>query len=190
MTDAELQGIAAQAFNMARRQMEQETNFSGLFAVYHHDGGLRRWLMVEQLIVQRMGHDWLNKGHAKTLVFTILRLGVVTTNPEAVVFGSVVNEFPPTSKMRKLSLEKQKELIERVNRDPHLIAAQGFAEMRAALMILAQTADRVCMYTKPLGIEEPASTKMSDQQDFGGRMKLYGFTEEQVLQELGRFGTG
>ena len=93
MTDPELEGIAAQAFNMARLDIERAKGFSLFFASYHEGEGLHRMDSVAEVIKEKLGEDWLNNGAKKDRAFGILRLAVDAMPPDAVDIGSVVNWF-------------------------------------------------------------------------------------------------
>ena len=62
MTDQILEGIAAQAFNMARLELERR-KFNFLLASYHESDGKKLYRMskIEAFIVQQLGEGWLNE---------------------------------------------------------------------------------------------------------------------------------
>src|SRR5215831_1034941 len=69
MTDTELQGIALQALNLAKRDIEQKGTLSGLLAVSYPGEGLKRMTGVEEIIVEKLGEDWLSSSAKKNVAF-------------------------------------------------------------------------------------------------------------------------
>lgn len=176
LTDKELEGMGAQAFNLARRDMEQK-EFSFLLASYHDGEGLHRMTKIEALINDRLGKDWLNHGQAKDIGFGLIRKAIDLLPPEALVFACVINNFQPTAKFDALSREEQVKFTKRGHDAPHQGVKDGYLTICDALMACVQTAARVCMYKqnmergRPIG--KPEATFLEPAQ-FGGRMKMYG----------------
>ena len=178
MTDAELQGFAAQGFNMARTALEQD-RFNFVLAVYNEHEGTHRMTKIEALIIQYLGEDWLNSGRAKDVAFKIIRTAVELMPPDAVIFVTGGNRFLPTEQLLALPWEEQKKYFDLPSHDDHHEAAkQGYFLVRDALMCCAQTPHRVCMYVQMMDERhqplDPPQTDFWDQRDFGGRMKMFG----------------
>jgi len=110
LTDAELQGIALQALNMAKRDLLQH-KFNFLVGAYHHGEGLHRMRKIETLLIETLGEDWLNGGRTKDAGFGVLRSAVERMPPDAVVFVSIVNQFMAAEKLRTLGEEEARELL-------------------------------------------------------------------------------
>ena len=186
MTDAELEGIAAQACNMAKRDLDQ-IGFNFLLAAYHDDEHkLHRMDSIEALIIERLGEDWLNSGKAKDAAFQMLRVAVDLLPPDAFVFVCIANGFSPTAKFYALPKEKQAEILQAGHDRHHLAVKEGLFEVCDILAATAQTPERVCMYNRKLDrrtkdfAEEPPQSWCVPQEQFGGRMKMFG--EDHVVQ--------
>jgi hypothetical protein len=179
MTDPELQGIAAQALNMAKRDMERGS-LHFLVAVYHAGEGLFRMSKVETLITERLGQGWLNSGHLKDVGFETLRMCVDAMKPEAFVFAHATNVFTPSEKLRALPEEERNRVLNAKSHDEHHeFVRQGLLTIHDALTCSAQTAERVCMYTQKFDptIKQfigPPIAQFTDQAHFSGRLKMYG----------------
>lgn len=180
MTDAELQGLTAQAFNMAKREMEQHKRFNFLFACHHaSEGGLNRMRKVEELIIERLGEGWLNSGRAKDAGFGVLRAATDRMPPDAVVFATISNKFEPTEKLRALPIDQQRTLLTlKSANEYHKLAKRGLFTIHDALVCTAQTPERVCIYTQKLKGDDRPETHLFDQANFGGRMKMFGVERE------------
>lgn len=176
MTDPELEGLAAQAFNMARRDIERRESFGLFFASYFQGEGLRRMKSVADVIVEKLGEDWLNNGAKKDAAFGMLRLAIDTMPPDAVVLGSVVNWFRSTPKLMTLSIEKQKAIVDGGHDKQWKAVREGYLVVSDALSMVAQTPVRVCTYTRGLPFQEDEKPVVHffDQADFGGRLKMFG----------------
>ena len=178
MTDAELQGIAAQALNMARRDMEQgEFNF--LLASYHQEdkSPLHRMRKIEVLIVGRLGKDWLNHGRTKDIGFYMLRMATSMLPPDAVVFVTAANAFKPTEKMAALPPQQMLDMLDAGHDRHHEMVKEGLLELRDTLVALVQTPTRVCQYVQEVHRGQPVGkpeTVFVPQEDFDGRLKMYG----------------
>lgn len=171
MTDAELQGIAAQAFNMARLDMERGP-FGCLLACCHRSG-LFRMTTLESVLEQKLGKGWLNSGRGKDLAFGLIREATSLMPPDAIVIATVINKFEATEKFWELPLEEQFSLRNSSHNDHHKAVAQGLFDIHDALMCCVQTAQRVCLYTRRFD-QDKAETTYMDQSEFGGRLKMYG----------------
>jgi hypothetical protein len=179
MTDAQLQGIGAQALNMAKRDIEQGS-FNFLLASYHEcdETKLHRMPDVEALIIERLGKDWLNDGRAKDIGFRLLRMAVDLMPPDAVVFVTLCNSFGPTAKFHELTPAQQTELIEAGHNRHHQAVKEGLMDRYDILLATVQTPERVCMYRQVLDERGEFSgkpeTRCGPQKGFGGRLKMFG----------------
>lgn len=175
MTDPELQGIAAQAFNMARTQIEFKGDFNFLLASYYAGEGLRRMTKIEKFIPQTLGEDWLNNGRKKDAAFDILRLALRLHPSDAIVFATGANIFTTTAKFDTLPKEEQEKLLKAGHDKHHAAVKSGYLKLDDALACVAQTPERVCSYTRILGDpDEKARALIFNQSEFDGRLKLYG----------------
>ena len=179
MTDAALQGLAAQALNMARRDVEQSDEFNFLLAAYNASNTppffrLRR---IEALVVERLGKDWLNSGRTKDIGFDLLRLAVKILPPDAIVFVTAANAFKTTDKLAALPAAEQLALLRASHARHHQAAKEGLMEVHDSIVALAQTPTRICQYMQRVHhgafVGKP-ETKFFPQEDFHGRMKMYG----------------
>jgi hypothetical protein len=179
MTDPALEGIAAQAFNMAKLDLERGS-FNFLLASYYAGEGLHRMRQIEALIISRLGENWLNSGQTKDIGFQMLRMACDALPPEAFVFATVINKFEPTAKLRALPPEEYRKLINAKSHEEHHAAVkQGLLAVHDALACTAQTSERVCLYTQtyyPKRIEPIGrpDVQFFNQSEFAGRMKMFG----------------
>jgi hypothetical protein len=179
MTDAELQGIAAQALNMAKRDLERG-DFNFLLAAYHAGDvpPLHRMDRIEALIIERLGEDWLNYGQTKDLGFSTLRYAIDLMPPDAVVIATGGNKFKETRKFRTLSVAQRQKLIAAGHARMHRAVAEGLMTICDAIWAIAQTPERVCQLVQeydrrcgPIGQAEPL---FFWQRELGGRIKMFG----------------
>ena len=179
VTKAELQGYAAQALNMALRDIEQTGGFNFLLAVCHsgETPPFYRMRKVEELVVEKLGEDWLNSGSTKDIGFDMLRLMVTTLPPEAVVFCTAANAFKGTDKLAALPAAEQLALLRASHDRHHQAAKEGLLELHDTLIALAQTLTLVCQYVQEVDhgkfVGKPDTT-FFPQEGFEGRLKLYG----------------
>ena len=179
MTDAELEGFAAQALNMAWRDIEQRNDFNFLLASYHAEDvpPIHRMTKVERLIVSKLGEEWLNSGRTKDVGFLILRHAVAILPPPAIVFVTAANGFKPTDKFGALPEAQRLEIMNAGHDRHHQLVKEGLLEMHDVLVAVAQTPTRVCNCMqrydrgKRVGNRE---TQFSPQENFDGRLKMYG----------------
>ena len=182
LTDAELQGIAAQALNMAKLDMERgKLNF--LLASYYEGEipPLHRMDRIEALIIQRLGENWLNSGRTKDIGFKTLRIAVDLLPPDAVVFVTFNNGFSFGAKFHELPPAQQKEVFNeliRAGHDRHHQAVkEGLLDVCDVLLATVQTPERVCIYQQSLDRRGEFSgkpqTRFMRQQDLGGRLKMF-----------------
>ena len=172
MTDKELEGLGAQAFNMAKRDMKQG-EFSFLLASCHAGEGLHRMARVETLINQRLGEGWLNDERAKDIGFGLIREAVNILPPEAMVFACVINNFTMTEKFDELAKEKQLELANGGHDRHHQAVREGYMKVSDALMAAVQTPERICLYRQNIH-EDKATSAFFDLDEFDGRLKFFG----------------
>jgi len=179
LTDSEIEGISAQALNMAKRDIQQ-VRFNFLMASYHAGDvpPLHRMTKVEAEIVSHLGEDWLNSGRAKDIGFYILRMAVDAMPPDAVVFCTAGNAFKPTSKLEAMPEAAVRELLDQGHDGQHQAVKEGLLILTDVLMAVTQTPERVCNYVqefdgrhRPLG---PPRATFLPQKCFYGRLKMFG----------------
>src|SRR5947209_5590421 len=179
MTDAEFQGIGAQSLNMAKRDLERG-DFNFMFASYFASDRppLHRMTKVEQLVVARLGVDWLNSGGTKDIGFYVLRCAVELLPPDAVVIATVVNRFVPTARCRALPEGQQWELANSSHARQHEAVAEGLLTINDAIYAVVQTPTRVCQYVQDLNPRRRPTgqpeASFHAQEDFSGRLKMFG----------------
>jgi hypothetical protein len=176
MTDAELQGLGAQALNMAKGDMERG-QFNFLFASYHQGEGLHRMKSIEALVVEKLGEEWLNSGRAKDMAFKMLRMATSMLPPDGIVIVTAANRFSPTEKLLALPLAEQEAVVNASHHRHHKAVEEGLLTVCDSLHALVQTARRVCQYIQDyepgaLFLSKP-ETRFYAQADFGGRLKMY-----------------
>jgi hypothetical protein len=188
MTDAELQGIAMQALNMAKKAAEREEAFAGLLASYHSGAPLYRMKSIEDLIASKLGRGWLNSGSAKDIAFQLIREAVNAFPPEAMVWGTKINLFTPTDKLKQMGKEASLRLFRQGHDAHHEGVREGLLRMSDALMVVAQTPSRVCMCHQECDttsfVGQP-QIHFTDQSCFDGRTKFYGESKTDFGSELG-----
>ena len=177
VTDDVLRGLCAQAFNLAKLDLERG-RFNFLLASYHHGERLHRMTKVEKLIIEKCGQDWLNNGAAKDVAFGLLRIATTAIPPDALVFASVTNMFRPTEKFHALDQEAKDRLMHTGPDAHHRGVREGLFTRVDALVTLAQTPLRVCQYFQecsPRGVAVgPPDVHIGDQSQFDGRLKFFG----------------
>lgn len=177
MTDAELQGFANQALNMARRDLrDPKVEFNFLLGLWFDNGeGFYRAKRIEALVIEKLGKEWLSSGAAKDFGFDLIRLSVKTMPPEAIVFVTATNQFIPTKKLLARPEEEQRALANSSHDRHHEGVKQGLYEILDGLTAVAQTPERVCMCSVIVGRTDiPPDIRLIEQDDFGGRLKMYG----------------
>jgi hypothetical protein len=176
MTDAELQGIALQALNIAKTEFEHAGSFGGLLASYHHGFGLHRMTQVEQAIREKVGEDWLDNESKKSHVFSVLRWICRVAPPEAMVFATAINAFLPTEKLMQREPEAIRKVLNEGHKRHHQAVQEGLLSLQNAFLAVAQTAQRVCLYTQTCErgrfLGKP-DVKFFDQDHFDGRLKMF-----------------
>jgi hypothetical protein len=182
MTDAELQGITAQALNMAKRDI-QRGKFNFLLAAYHAGEGLHRMTKIEATVVERLGEEWLNRGGTKDFGFLLIQFAVAMKPPDAVVWVTAANMFKPTPALAELSIEEQKRLLDSTHDRHHQAVKEGLLTLADVLTAVGQTAESVCHYVLEKNADQP-TVQFFPQADFAGRMKMYGHDPLTLLTEL------
>ena len=172
LSDKELEGLGAQAFNMAKRDMEQG-KFNFLLASCHAGEGLHRMARVEALINQRLGKGWMNDERAKDIGFGLIREAVNILPPEAMVFASVINNFTVTERFDKLAKEKQLEIANGGHDKHHQAVRDGYMKVCDALMAAVQTPERICLYRQNIH-EDKATSVFFGLGEFDGRLRFFG----------------
>jgi len=180
MTDRVLEGLCYQAANMAKVDLRMKRWRSILLATYHEGETLYRMRKFEREIEERLGEDWLEHGGSKDLGFGMLQYACTLSPPDAIVIVSVVNKFRPTKALETLPPE---EIEYHLNRHPdghkhhHEMLKQGLLTMCDALACIAQTPERVCMYSQDImgrGVfTGKPDVHFSDASHFDGRLKMY-----------------
>lgn len=179
MTDAELKGIAAQALNMAKLDLERGT-FSFLFALYfeEEDPPLRRLRNIEQLISERLGKDWLNFDDKKALAFRILREGASVAPPDAIVIATAINSFRSTERFNALPEAQQRKIEKRGMRAIRKAVTAGLFTRADGIQVVVQTPERVCHCVQDFDSNhQPVGgprIQLVPQSNFGGRLKMFG----------------
>ena len=195
ITDALLQGMTAQVANMAKTEMRYHHQLNGILAIYQEGEGLHRMRKVERLIEEYEGKAWLNSGRAKDIVFGVLSLAGGSTGlptgvaaPDAIVIATAGDRFEPTAALLALPPEEQ----DRIMRTTLPREAPEYFQPHDVLMVLAQTAERVCVRTQRLRmpgallVGEP-EIRCGPQEGFDGRLKLYGVAPPvEVMETLKR----
>jgi hypothetical protein len=187
MTDAELQGIALQALNMAKTEFEHTGSFGGLLASYHHGGsGLHRMTEVEAMICEKLGRDWLDNGRKKDAAFSALRTVCGVMRPDAVIFVTAVNGFLPTEKLMQREPEEIRKVLNEGHKRHHQAVQEGLLSLQDAFLAVAQTAERICFYTQTCErgrfLRQP-DVHFVDQDQFDGRLKMFG-TKGEALRNF------
>jgi hypothetical protein len=178
MTDQELQGIAWQALNMAKTDLEHGNEFSGLIATYFEGEGLRRMTRIEKQIREQIGIDWLNNGAAKDAVFDVLRMGARVQPVDGFVFVTAANYFRSTEKLTALDPAEVERQLAKGHDHHHRMAKEGLLTIQDSLIATAQTPERACIIVQAVGpkgefVDKP-DTRYFDQAEFDGRLKMFG----------------
>jgi len=173
MTDELLKGMCAQVANMAKTEIRYRHCLNGILATYFEGQGLHRMRKVEKLVEEKVGPDWLNFGGAKDIIFGILCLGANVIPPDAIVISTVINDYRRLPAFDALPPDEQK----RVWDAPVWPPPPQYFQAHDALMVVAQSPERVCTYSqKLLGdllIGEP-DILLFPQAEWNGRLKMYG----------------
>lgn len=179
MTDELMKGLAVQALNMVKHDIEQG-RFNFLLAVYNEGESLHRMKKIETLIIKALGEDWLNNGPAKDAGYGILREAVAMLPPEALVIATPIKSFTPTEQFQKLSATVQKKILGDGHDRQWQAVEAGYLEVCDALMVVIQTSARVCLCQ-----QTPGGRKIDffDQKGFGGRLKMFGAEKGEGSEE-------
>ena len=178
LSDPELEGIAAQAYNMAKHDLELN-RFNFLLASYHSEDTIKlhRMSNIEAWVLLQFGEDWLNDERSKDIAFFMLRRANLALPAEAIAFASAGNGFAATAKFWELAPEKRKELLDSGHRRHHQAVAEGLLQVDNMLGAIVQTSERVCVYDQVLDAHNHAIgkpvTRFWPQSEWDGRMKMY-----------------
>jgi hypothetical protein len=182
LTDAVLEGIAAQALNMVKRDMEQG-EFHFLLGCYHEDpvnpanGGFHRMTRCEEMIITMLGANWLDDEERKDAGFDVLRFATKMLPPDAVVIVTACDRFGPGERYNTLT-EAQKKVLALGPHDQHHKAVRdGYLAISEAILAVVQTEERVCLCGQDLvngKPEGPPHASFVPQKEFSGRLKMYG----------------
>ena len=175
MTDQELEGFAAQAFNLARTEWKQKNKFNFLLAG-SYDGYLCRFRTLETLIIEKCGEDWLNSSAKKHAVSQIIRMGTKLLAPPGLCIVAIADRWKTTKAFDAVPKSEQKKILEGPCEARHAATALGLLEAEEVLIAVAQTPQRVCFYTRQLSELETTKpdVQTGDMATFDGTMKLYG----------------
>jgi hypothetical protein len=173
MTDEKLKDLACQVATMATVELSVRHELNGVMAEYWQGIGLRRMKALEKTAIEMYGKDWLNSGRAKQFIFGLLCATVGVMPPDAVVISTGINDYEVTPAFLALREDERRRIFEeRIARN----YPQYFVPRRA-LMVTAQTPERVCLYRQRLQngllIGEP-EIDFVPQSEFKGRLKVFG----------------
>ena len=179
MTDQELEGIAAQALNLARIDLERKKELGLFIASYHRGEGLHRMSRIEALLIERLGKHWLDSGARKEVGFKMLQIAFSHLISDAIVFVTPANMFRPTDKMNALPIEEQERLASHPDghEGHHRAVKDGYFILVDCLSAVAQTRERVCSRIQPVvngKFLDAPETRVFSQENFGGRLKMFG----------------
>ena len=180
MTDDQLKGIAAQALNLIKLEIERQGEFGLFLASWNASDQppLHRMTQIERLLEDKLGRGWLNKPSAKETAFGILRMATEAFPPDALVLVTATNEFRSTAAFKALPEQEQRRIIEAGHDEHHRAAAKGLLTLSDAVTAVVQTPDRVCVCTQILDGRKqpdgPPQIQCGPQSQFGGRLKMYG----------------
>jgi len=190
LTDKQLQAMALQCLNMAKRDIEYK-RWRGIVLAVYHEGDqpspLHRMRAVERQIPQLIGDEWLNDSAAKKATFDVIRAVVLHLNPEATVFCTLSNSFKPTSKLLAQGHDEVMKVVSAGHDRHHLAVAEGLMTVEDALASLAQSPQRFCQVLQPIRgklLIGPPQIHCFDQQDFSGLLKMYGVPGAKTLDQL------
>jgi hypothetical protein len=173
MTDEKLKDLARQVATMAKVELSVRHELHGVLAEYWKGIGLRRMKTLEKKAIENYGKDWLDSGRAKQFIFGLLCATAGVMPPDAVVISTGINDYEVTPAFLALREDERSRIFEgRIARN----YPQYFVPHRA-LMVTAQTPERVCLYRQRLQngllIGEP-EIEFIPQSEFKGRLKVFG----------------
>ena len=183
MTDEILRGLAMQALNMMKRDIEQGRDVAILLAVYHEGEGLHRMKKIEDYLVERLGADWMSDGDKKDGVFGVIRLMVRATKPHAVVMVTSAWSFKATQKLAALPVAEQRKILDAGHDRHHRAVKEGLLIREDILHAMAQSPERVCMAMQPRDLSSQPEVQISNQSGFSGRLKMYGEDKLEIYKE-------
>ena len=178
MTDDELKGIAAQAYNLAKLDRERG-QFNFLLASYTVGEGLYRMKRIEAFIVKKLGEDWLNHGATKDIGFGMIRAANETLPVDAIVFATAINKFGPSKRLLAMKPKERAKFAHPTSADEcRRLVERGLMTIQDSMMCNVQTPKRICMYVRAVehGREtgDPAEVTFFDTDKFDGRLKMFG----------------
>jgi len=177
MTDAEMVGLAAQALNLAKLDIERG-RFVFVLASYHEGAPLHRMKTIERLIVERLGKKWLEYGQTKDLGFGMLRAACDILPPDALVIVTAGDYFKPTEKMRALPEAERRAVLRKGNDGNAQAVKDGLFTSTNCLITIVQNPERVCQYLQDVAedgqVVGAPQTMFFPQDQFSGRLKMFG----------------
>jgi len=184
MTDQELEGFAAQAFNLARTEWKRKGEFNWLLASFHHGSGLHRMTKVEALVIQMAGEDWLNDPERQAQVGYVLRVATCLMPPDAIAVVSVADAWQLTDAFNALPKKDQNKILNGPREARNSAIALGLLTVEEVLVCMAQTPSRACRYQRRLDELNDAKPTV----DFGEMAQLHGrfkfFEEVEIPPEM------
>lgn len=182
MTDPQLQGLALQALNLAKKDYERG-HFSFLLASYSEGETIHRMKRVEATISEKLGSDWLNDARKKDAAFGILRAISMVAPVDALMIVTGCNMFVPTPALLERPIEEQGALMHHGHDRHHKAVKEGLLSVADGLVSVAQTPLRMCSYVQRIGragfLDAP-EVHFFDQCNFAGRLKMFGKSEVEV----------
>ena len=191
MTENELEGLARQALNMAKTELEQKDRLGMLLASYRKGERLYRMSKIEANLVEKLGQGWLDDWRRKEAGYGWLRIALQIVPPDAIVIVTATDMFRSTEKMAALPDEERKKAIERSNdpKERRKMAAEGLFTITDGLTAVAQAAERVCISTQAIEHGAFAGQPITHhclQANFHGRQKMYGGLSKEEEAEIAR----
>jgi len=179
MTDQELEGFAAQAFNLARTEFQRKEKFNWLLASFHRGTGLHRMTKIEALVIELAGEDWMNDSAKKERVGYVLRIATHLMPPDAVALVSIADRWKPTDAFNALSEADQKKIMDGPRASRADAASLGLLTVDEVMVCWAQTPSRVCSYQRTLNELEDSQplVQFGPMELFEGNFKLFGEVE-------------
>jgi len=179
MTDQELEGFAAQAFNLARTEWKRKGELNWLLASFHKGRGLHRMTKVEALVIEMAGEDWMNHPAKKERVGYVLRVATHLMPPDAIALVSIADRWKPTDAFNTLSEADQKKIMDGPREARADATSLGLLTVDEVMVCWAQTPSRVCSYQRTLDELEDSKplVQFGPMELFDGNFKLFGEVE-------------
>lgn len=162
----------------AKRELERTQNLRPVFRAYYENARHYDFQMPEGT------EHIMNHGRAKEVLFDFLRKHTTKTNVLAWVFVTDIFYAQSTPEGVKAGFE---EMRKHQDRGFETLKRLGWVTVEESLLITAQNADEVILYTQPYSRKPeinwlgPAHEKCMAQADFGGRQKMFGATTSDVV---------